>query len=116
MIIESKGRTPITELEMCLSINNRVVNFRHYVPPLNYCEPMDYDRSSRGYITFADSREIDALIIMLEQFRKTVVGQVCDWQMNYPMATVHPWEPMSAEEVLSKIVERGGEKNENRMD
>ena len=109
MIIESRGRAPITELEMHLSIGNRVVNFRHYVPPLNYGEPMDYDRSSRGYITFADSREIDALIIMLEQFRKTVVGQVCDWQMNYPMAAIQPWEPMSAEEVLSKLVERSGE-------
>lgn len=110
MIIEGKGRTPITELEMCLSIGNRVVNFRHHVPPLNYREPMEYDRSSRGYITFADSREIDSLIIMLEQFRKTVVGQVCDWQMNYPLAAIQPWEPMSAEEVLSKLVERDGEK------
>ena len=84
MIIESKGRTPITELEMHFSINNRVVNFRHYVPPLNYCESVDYDRHSKWYITFADSCEIDALIIMLEQFRRTVVNQVCDWQMNYP--------------------------------
>lgn len=110
MIIESKGRTPITELEMCLAIDNKVVNFRHYMPPMFPYEPMDYDRSSRGYITFADSREIDTLIMMLEQFRKTVVGQVCDWRMNYPMATIQPWEPMSAEEVLSKLVERGGEK------
>lgn len=106
MIIESRGRTPITELEMHLSIGNRVVNFGHYVPPLNPCEPMDGDRSSRGYITFADSREIDTLIMMLEQFRKTVVGQVCDWRMVHPMVTVHPWEPMSAEEVLSKLIEK----------
>ena len=109
MIIESRGRTPINELEMHLSIDNRVVNFRHCIPPTIPYEPIDPDRFSRGYITFADSREIDALIMILEQFRKIVVGQVCDWQMNYPMATVHPWEPMSAEEVLSKLVERGSE-------
>lgn len=109
MIIESKGRAPITELEMCLSIDNRVVNFRHYVPPMNPCDYVDYDRHSKGYITFADPREIDALIIMLEQFRSTVVRQVCDWQMNYPRIPVRPCEPMTAEEVLSKLVERSGE-------
>ena len=109
MIIESKGRTPITELEMCLPIDNRVVNFTHYMPPMLPYEHPEPDRSSRGYITFADSREIDILIMMLEQFRKTVIPQVCDWRMTHPMTTIHSWEPMSAEEVLSKLVERGGE-------
>lgn len=116
MIIESRGRAPITDIEMRLSIGDRVVHFTHYVPPMNPCEPMDWDRSTRGCITFADSREIDTLIMMLEQFRKTVVGQVCDWRMDYPMAAIHPWQPMSAEEVLSKLVGGYEKQNEDSMD
>lgn len=106
MIIEGKRGTPLTELEMQLAIGNKVMRFRHYVRPMDPGEYMDPDRSSRGYITFADSREIDSLITMLEQFRTTVVGQVCDWRMDHPAVTIPPWTPMSAEDVLAKLVEK----------
>ena len=106
MIIEGKGRTSLTELEMQLTVGNKAIRFRHYVRSMGPGEYMDPDRSSRGYITFEDSREIDSLISMLEQFRKGVVGQVCDWRMDHPALTIQPWTPMSAEDILSKLIEK----------
>lgn len=70
-----------------------------------------------GPFTDIADRVRDEVNHKLQEFHfPSVAKPVPEIESLYPRMTIHPWEPMSVEEVLSKLVEGKGEKNENRMD
>ena len=105
MIIEGQGGAPLTEVQLQILIGDQVMNFKHYIPTVG---PNGYTYAPapvKCAITFADSREIDSFIIMLEKFRKDVLGHMGSW-VKTPLVNIQPWDSRDLETVLGKLVEK----------
>lgn len=79
MRISAHSNKPLMEIRLRLYSTD--TNFVHYVCPFsNGYGVEEFDRNARACIEFQDSREIDALIDMLEQFKKANRAYIGEWR------------------------------------
>lgn len=69
MKINSRGNKPLSEINLRLHSVDTKMSHKFIPFSSNYIEMLEFDPSAVAYIEFQDSREIDMLIDMLEQFK-----------------------------------------------
>lgn len=81
MKINSRGNKPLSEINLRLNSVDTKMSHKFIPFSSNCIEMREFDPSAVAYIEFQDSREIDMLIDMLEQFKDKNRDYFGDWRL-----------------------------------